>query len=558
MSCDVYFYNLGHRLGIDRISEIAKSFGFGSPTGVDLPYEKSGLVPSEEWAIEKRQARWYPSETISVSIGQGPVLVTTAPAGARPLGGRSRTAAFRRRISSSPRRSRTAAAGCATTPRRRRACCSIPRSSTRQERHVGGHERAGRHRVRLARAGRRGRRQDRDRRRSSATTARFGRARTARSCRTTRGSSGSRPSTTRRSSSRLRRERRPREPGRRAAREAPLREEVRQGGRRAPLSPQQRGRRVPSRRSPGVSRRSADPPGRSERTPMIRRVAAVPRRLDLDRPRLRGVARRSSESSSSRRRRRGGRLAGLATRQAIWVGVGLAGLAAAVLFDYRTLLKISFPLYCASLVPLVYLLVFGQRIANVKSWIRFGSFQFQPAELAKIATALLVAYLFENEDDGRLRLSAFVKLGAIVGVPFLLVFLQPDLGLALTFLAAARDRPLLRRASAQGLDRDLPRRRDLRGRGLVLPEGLPEAADLDVLQSRPGRPEGRLPGAAVEDRGGLRRVFREGVPVGHAEPAPLPARPAHRLHLRRHRRGVGVPRRHPRPRPLRRRSSCAR
>jgi penicillin-binding protein 2 len=76
LSCDVYFYALGHRLGIDRIAQIAQSFGFGSPTGVDLPYEKSGLVPSEQWALEKRKARWYPSETISVSIGQGPVLVT--------------------------------------------------------------------------------------------------------------------------------------------------------------------------------------------------------------------------------------------------------------------------------------------------------------------------------------------------------------------------------------------------------------------------------------------------------------------------------------------------
>jgi penicillin-binding protein 2 len=46
-------------------------------TGVDLPYEKEGLVPSEEWAVEKRHARWYPSETISVAIGQGPVLVTS-------------------------------------------------------------------------------------------------------------------------------------------------------------------------------------------------------------------------------------------------------------------------------------------------------------------------------------------------------------------------------------------------------------------------------------------------------------------------------------------------
>ncbi len=76
MSCDVYFYNLGRRLGIERIAEIARAFGFGSVTGVDLPYEKNGLVPSEEWAVQKRRARWYPSETISVSIGQGPVLVT--------------------------------------------------------------------------------------------------------------------------------------------------------------------------------------------------------------------------------------------------------------------------------------------------------------------------------------------------------------------------------------------------------------------------------------------------------------------------------------------------
>jgi penicillin-binding protein 2 len=76
LSCDVYFYNLGRRLGVDQIAEIARSFGFGEPTGVDLAYEKPGLVPSEEWARTKRGARWYPSETISVSIGQGPLLMT--------------------------------------------------------------------------------------------------------------------------------------------------------------------------------------------------------------------------------------------------------------------------------------------------------------------------------------------------------------------------------------------------------------------------------------------------------------------------------------------------
>ncbi|HYV41199.1 MAG TPA: penicillin-binding protein 2, partial [Thermoanaerobaculia bacterium] len=76
VSCDVYFYNLGRRLGIDRIAEISRDFGFGASTGIDLPFEKSGLIPSEEWALQKRHARWYPSETISVAIGQGPVLVT--------------------------------------------------------------------------------------------------------------------------------------------------------------------------------------------------------------------------------------------------------------------------------------------------------------------------------------------------------------------------------------------------------------------------------------------------------------------------------------------------
>jgi rod shape determining protein RodA len=133
----------------------------------------------------------------------------------------------------------------------------------------------------------------------------------------------------------------------------------------------------------------------------------------------------------------GTRFDGLASRQAIWVAVGLAAMTAAILFDYRMLLKFSFAIYCATLAPLVYLLFFGERIANVRSWIRVGHFQFQPAELSKIATALLVAYLFENEDDARLHVATILKLAGIVGLPVLLVFLQPDMGLALTFLPLA-------------------------------------------------------------------------------------------------------------------------
>ncbi len=130
----------------------------------------------------------------------------------------------------------------------------------------------------------------------------------------------------------------------------------------------------------------------------------------------------------------GGRNADLAGRQALWMGLGLGLLLVMLAVDYRVLLKFSFPIYLLSLVPLVYLLTFGKKIAHVRSWIRVGGYQFQPGELAKVATALLVAYLFENEQDRRLRPAALLKLFAIILTPFALVFLQPDLGLALTFL----------------------------------------------------------------------------------------------------------------------------
>jgi penicillin-binding protein 2 len=75
-SCDVFFYNVGMRLGIDRISKYAKMLGLGSKTGIDLPSEESGLVPSEEWVQRVFHHKWYPGSTISVSIGQGAVTAT--------------------------------------------------------------------------------------------------------------------------------------------------------------------------------------------------------------------------------------------------------------------------------------------------------------------------------------------------------------------------------------------------------------------------------------------------------------------------------------------------
>jgi len=75
-SCDVFFYNVGMRMGIDRIAKYAKMLGLGSKSGIDLPSEESGLVPSEEWVQRVYHHKWYPGSTISVSIGQGSVMVT--------------------------------------------------------------------------------------------------------------------------------------------------------------------------------------------------------------------------------------------------------------------------------------------------------------------------------------------------------------------------------------------------------------------------------------------------------------------------------------------------
>jgi penicillin-binding protein 2 len=76
VSCDVFFYNTGARLGVDKIHDYAHKLTFGEISHIDLDGERAGLVPSTEWATTKQHRKWYPSETISVAIGQGPLIVT--------------------------------------------------------------------------------------------------------------------------------------------------------------------------------------------------------------------------------------------------------------------------------------------------------------------------------------------------------------------------------------------------------------------------------------------------------------------------------------------------
>ncbi|MDZ4225086.1 MAG: penicillin-binding protein 2, partial [bacterium] len=93
-SCDVYYYTMGLRLGVDRLARYARAFGLGAPTGIDLPDEKGGLIPTSEWKLKYRKEPWHEGETLSIAIGQGydlmtplqgAVMVSTAVNGGKPI-----------------------------------------------------------------------------------------------------------------------------------------------------------------------------------------------------------------------------------------------------------------------------------------------------------------------------------------------------------------------------------------------------------------------------------------------------------------------------------------
>lgn len=86
VSCDVYFYRLGHQLRVEKLAEYARMAGLGARTGVDLPDEASGLVPSIQWKVRNTLRPWHPGETIVLSIGQGAMSVTPLQA-AHAIGG---------------------------------------------------------------------------------------------------------------------------------------------------------------------------------------------------------------------------------------------------------------------------------------------------------------------------------------------------------------------------------------------------------------------------------------------------------------------------------------
>jgi penicillin-binding protein 2 len=85
-SCDSYFYIVGNKTGIDNMAFYGNLAGFGQPTGIDLPHEKSGIMPSSAWKLRTQRTKWYAGETPSVAIGQGALTVTPLQL-ARAIGG---------------------------------------------------------------------------------------------------------------------------------------------------------------------------------------------------------------------------------------------------------------------------------------------------------------------------------------------------------------------------------------------------------------------------------------------------------------------------------------
>lgn len=125
--------------------------------------------------------------------------------------------------------------------------------------------------------------------------------------------------------------------------------------------------------------------------------------------------------------------AGYFSRQLIWVGGGLVAMLLAFAIDYQKLVAWSLPLYTGGIAALVLVLPFGHRAGGAVGWFRIGSVGLQPAEFAKLATALFLVRYLSIESQRFLSLRQIASVAAIAAAPMLVTALQPDLGGAAMF-----------------------------------------------------------------------------------------------------------------------------
>src|SRR5213079_2736859 len=132
------------------------------------------------------------------------------------------------------------------------------------------------------------------------------------------------------------------------------------------------------------------------------------------------------------------KFAGAHIKQVYWVLGGVGGMFLVSFINYQVLLDRVHWLYFASIGSLMVVLIFGQKYLGARRWIKMpGGAHFQPSEWVKLILILAAAKYFADLQQRELSWSDFVKAGAIVGVPMLMVLAQPDLGTALTYLPVA-------------------------------------------------------------------------------------------------------------------------
>jgi rod shape determining protein RodA len=132
------------------------------------------------------------------------------------------------------------------------------------------------------------------------------------------------------------------------------------------------------------------------------------------------------------------KFAGAHIRQVYWIAGGVAGMLIVSLLNYQVLLERVHWMYIAAVASLMSVLIFGQKYLGARRWVKLpGGNHFQPSEWVKLILILAVAKYFADLQQRELSWSDFIKAGAIVGVPMLMVLAQPDLGTALTYLPIA-------------------------------------------------------------------------------------------------------------------------
>lgn len=121
-------------------------------------------------------------------------------------------------------------------------------------------------------------------------------------------------------------------------------------------------------------------------------------------------------------------------RQLAWLAVGLTAMLVVVLVDYRFWAGLALPAYVGCCLVLVYVLFTARSISGARSWLELGAFNFQPAEMAKLATVLMLARYVEEKKGFGLSSMSLMTLAGITGIPVALIMAQNDLGSCLTFV----------------------------------------------------------------------------------------------------------------------------